>query len=69
VRTINLSDKEKKIIRYICRQYTAKEIGEKMGFTHRTIEDYKRKIQIKLRVRNSVGIALYAVKSGIFPLK
>lgn len=58
----SFSDRELEVIAYICLEYTAKEIADKMGLSFRTIEGYKKKVQEKLNVKNSVGVAIYALK-------
>ena len=47
---------------------TAKEIGEKLELSHRTVEGYRDEILRKIGAKNSVGIALYAWKNNIVPL-
>ncbi len=47
---------------------TAKEIGEKLELSHRTVEGYRDEILRKIGAKNSVGIALYAWKHNIVPL-
>jgi DNA-binding NarL/FixJ family response regulator len=64
----DFSDREKRVIRFICRQYTSKEIGEKLGKSHRTVEEWRERIMDKMKVKNSAGIAVYAIKHGIFKL-
>jgi DNA-binding CsgD family transcriptional regulator len=66
---IQLSEIEIKIIKLICRQCTAKEIAEKLGYSFRTVEDYRNKIQRKISARNVVGIAIYAIRQGIYKIK
>jgi DNA-binding NarL/FixJ family response regulator len=65
---INFSNTEKKIIELICLQKTTKEIGEAVGVSTRTIDEHRRKIQKKTGTKNGVGIALYAVRNGLFQL-
>jgi len=60
-----LTPKEIKLIRLICKQLTAKEIAEHTGYSYRTVEDYCADIKKKTGAKNLVGIALYAVKHGI----
>jgi DNA-binding CsgD family transcriptional regulator len=62
----DFSDKELKIIKYVCHEYTNKEIGEKMFVSGRTVEGYRLKIQEKMGVKSSTGIVIYAIKHGIF---
>jgi DNA-binding NarL/FixJ family response regulator len=69
VRKIEFTPQEIKIIKLICEQKTSKEIGARMGLKFRTIEDYRNKIQRKIRAKNSIGVALYAVKAIIYKVK
>jgi DNA-binding NarL/FixJ family response regulator len=60
------SDKELEIIRLICKEFSNKEIAERLFISTRTVEGYRLKIQEKIKVRNVTGIVIYAVKHGIF---
>lgn len=60
--------KEKEIIRLICREFSNKEIAEKLQLSVRTIEGYRERIQEKMKVKNGVGIAVYAIKNGIYEI-
>jgi DNA-binding NarL/FixJ family response regulator len=62
------SKKEKEIMRLICQQHTNKEIATVMNLSIRTIEDYREKIQQKTESRNSIGIAIYAIRHNIYQL-
>lgn len=64
----HFSKKEKEIMMLICKQYTNKEIGTMMNLSPRTIEGYREKIQEKTDSKNSVGIAIYAIRHNIFQL-
>lgn len=68
VATSLLTATEIKIIQLICRQYTSKEIAEKLGLSFRTIEDYRTKIQVKTKSRNMVGVVIFALKNDLFRL-
>jgi DNA-binding NarL/FixJ family response regulator len=64
-------DHELLVISYICEELTSKEIAEKFCSLHkmpvdvRTIDRYKSEIIEKLGVKNSLGIVVYALRSGI----
>lgn len=64
-------DHELLVITYICEELTSKEIAEKFCSNHkmpvdvRTIDRYKSDIIEKLGVKNSLGIVVYALRSGI----
>jgi DNA-binding NarL/FixJ family response regulator len=59
--------KEIQIIQMICQEFSAKEIGDILHHSSRTIEGYKAKILEKIHAKTSAGIVLFAVKNGIFP--
>ncbi|RYY67171.1 MAG: LuxR family transcriptional regulator, partial [Chitinophagaceae bacterium] len=61
-KAIEFNKTELAIIKMICKQYTAKEMADKLGLSFRTVEEYRGTIQKKVKARNLVGIALYAVK-------
>ncbi len=59
------SDRETEIIRLICQQCTAQEIGEKLFISKRTVEGHRIKILEKMNVKNAAGVVVYALKHGI----
>ena len=59
------NEREVEIIRLICKEYTSKEIAQATGLSVRTVEGYREKIQEKMKVKNMVGIAIYAIRKGI----
>lgn len=60
------SEKETAIIGYICEQYSNKEIGDLMGISKRTVEWHREAIIQKMKVKNTAGIVMYAIKYKIF---
>jgi two-component system, NarL family, response regulator NreC len=62
---IRFSERELLLIRLICRQLTTKEMAHKMKISPRTIEEYSHNIKEKIDAKNTVGIALYALKNNI----
>lgn len=63
---IEFTVREKEVIALICKQLTNKEIAEALFISPRTVEGHRLKIQEKIEVRNSIGIAVYAIKNGLF---
>lgn len=64
----SFTDKETEIIKLICQQCSNKEMSEQLHFSVRTIEGYRKKIQEKMKVKNSAGIVVYAIKNNIYQM-
>ncbi len=62
------TEKEKEIICYICEQYSNKEIGDQMNISKRTVEWYREIITEKMKVKNTAGIVMYAIKHKIYKM-
>lgn len=54
------------IIRLICEQQTNKEIAHNLGLSIRTVESHRENIQEKTGAKNMIGVAVYAIKHGIY---
>jgi DNA-binding NarL/FixJ family response regulator len=59
------TDREREIVRLICRQHTAQEIGEKLFLSKRTVEGYRTRILEKMDVKNTAGVVIFALKHSI----
>ncbi len=62
---VNLSKREIEIIKLICKEYTCKEISEKLFLSVRTIEDYKDNMMKKVGARNTIGLVMFAVNNNL----
>ena len=58
-------DREKEIIKLICLQNTAQEIGDKLFISKRTVEGYRTKLMEKMNVKNTAGVVIYALKHDL----
>jgi DNA-binding NarL/FixJ family response regulator len=56
------TEREKEIIRLICRQHTAQEIGEQLYISKRTVEGYRTRILEKMEVKNTAGVVIFALR-------
>lgn len=63
---VELSEREKEIIRMICKQMSTQEIADKLSLSNNTVKTHRNHIMKKLETDNVVGIAIYAVRAGIF---
>jgi DNA-binding NarL/FixJ family response regulator len=59
------SEREEEIIACICTEMTNKQIADKLFISVRTVEGHRLKILEKMRVKNTVGLVVYAIKNGI----
>jgi DNA-binding NarL/FixJ family response regulator len=61
-------DKERKIISLMCEGKTSQEIADIVFLSIRTIEGIRLQIMKKMDVRNTAGVIIYAVKTGLYKL-
>lgn len=59
---------ELQIIKYICQEKSASEIGLLMCRSKRTIDGYRAGIMKKIGAKNVVGIVMYAAKNKLVDL-
>lgn len=64
-----LTEREMEIIKLLCQQKTAKEIGELLFITQRTVEGHKNNLFTKIGVRNVAGLIVYALQKHIVTLE
>jgi DNA-binding NarL/FixJ family response regulator len=62
----HFSDKEKQIIRLICEDKASQEIADILCLSRRTVEGYRTRILEKMNVKTPAGVAIYAIKNGIY---
>ena len=61
-----ITSREKDVLKFICEGLSNQEIGEKLSISVRTVEGHRNRLLKKTGCRNSVCLAIYAVKSGFF---
>jgi two-component system invasion response regulator UvrY len=66
--TVILNDSEIAFLKHAATEQTYKEIAHKMKVSPRTVDNYRDSLFLKLNVKSRVGLAIYAVKSGIVTL-
>lgn len=62
---ITFTEREVEFLKYCSKEMTYREISEKMICSIRTIEGYRDALFDKLGLKTRVGLAVYAIKSGI----
>ncbi len=63
--SIDLTAREKDIIRLIASEFSTPEIAEKLFISVLTVSTHRKNILSKLDVKNSAGITRYALQTGI----
>ena len=62
---ITLSAKEKDVLRFICMEFTAQEIAQKMEISPRTVEAIKDRLMERFGSKNTAGLVFFAVKNNL----
>lgn len=62
---ITLSDKERDVLRFICMEFTATEIAQKMEISARTVEAIKDRLMERFGSKNTAGLVFFAVKNNL----
>jgi len=60
------SENEKAVIRLLCQQKTSEEIGAALFTAKRTVDGIRQRLKLKMNVKNTGGIILYAIRNGLF---
>lgn len=63
-----LNEREIEFLKYCCTEMGYKEIADKMFVSPRTVDGYRDGLFMKLNVKSRVGLAMFAIKSGIVNL-
>ncbi|RZJ74100.1 MAG: response regulator transcription factor [Flavobacterium sp.] len=61
----SISEREVEVLRLICQQKTAKEIGDMLNVAQRTVEGHKNNLFAKTGAKNIAGLVIYAIQNQI----
>ncbi|MEO5594875.1 MAG: response regulator transcription factor [Chitinophagaceae bacterium] len=62
---ITISDRERDVLKYICMEFTAQEIAQKLEVSPRTVEAIKDRLMERFGVKNTAGLVFFAVKNNL----
>jgi DNA-binding NarL/FixJ family response regulator len=62
---IEFSERELEVLKLICEEKTAAEIGKELFISARTVEGHRTKLIEKVGVKNTAGLVMFAIKNGI----
>ena len=61
----SLTPRETDVLKLICKQLNSKEISAELHISTNTVETHRKNLINKLKVKNVVGLAIYALKNNI----
>lgn len=61
----SLTRREFQILKLIAQQYTTREISEALHISESTVETHRKNLIRKVNVKNSVGLAIFAMKNQV----
>lgn len=66
---LDLSSRELEVLKLICQQKTAKEIGDILNISTKTVEGHRGNLLLKTGVKNVVGLVIYALQNKILEVE
>lgn len=63
--TLELTDRERQVMRYIAAGHRTREIAKILSLSHKTIEKHRTSLMRKLGLRNASAVAAYAIAHGL----
>ena len=64
-RSGDLSEREAEVLFHICKGYSNQEIAEELFISKRTVDKHRENILFKTGSKNTAGLVMYAIRSGI----
>jgi DNA-binding NarL/FixJ family response regulator len=62
---VELTERELEVLKLICEEKTATEIGKEIFLSPRSVEGIRQRLIEKVGVRNTAGLVMFAVKNGM----
>jgi DNA-binding NarL/FixJ family response regulator len=60
-----LTDRETEVLRLVAKGLTSRQVAERLGVSHRTVENHVQNTLTKLQLHNRVELTRYAVDKGL----
>jgi len=67
-KTGELSERENEVLFYICKGYSNKQIADTLFISKRTVDKHRENLLLKTGSKNTAGLVMYAIQSGIINL-
>lgn len=62
---IDLTERELEVLKLICEEKTAAEIGKEIFLSVRSVEGIRQRLIDKIGVRNTAGLVMFAIKNNV----
>ncbi len=62
---IEFTERELEVLKLICEEKTAAEIGKEIFLSPRSVEGIRQRLIEKVGVRNTAGLVMFAIKNGL----
>ena len=61
----HLTNREVEILKLIAQEHTSDEIAKKLFIAKSTVDTHRKNLIFKLKVKNAVGLGLFAVRNNL----
>lgn len=61
----SLTKRELQVLKLVAQQYSTREIAEELIISESTVETHRKNLMKKVKVKNSVGLAIFALKNEV----
>ena len=61
----SLTKREVQVLKLVAQQYSTREIGDELHISESTVETHRKNLMKKVKVKNSVGLAIFALKDEV----
>jgi len=61
----SLTKREIEVLKLVAQQYSTREIAEELIISESTVETHRKNLMKKVKVKNSVGLAIFALKNEV----
>jgi DNA-binding NarL/FixJ family response regulator len=62
---IDISEREKEVLKFIAKGYSNQEIAEKLFLSKRTVDGHKARLFEKTGAKNAPNLIMFAIKNGL----
>ena len=61
----SLTKRELEVLKLVAQQYSTREIAQELSISESTVDTHRKNLMKKVKVKNSVGLAIFALKNEV----